>query len=83
MKYRRTFWYVACLGLTGEIFLIKSGKIVNFGIFSHFTEEVLEIWEKLMESATGMVEKTAANILSGRSLDMVGYSWRYGHLKKI
>ena len=54
---------------------------MHFGIFSHFTGEVLEIWEKLMESATGIVEKTAENILSGRSLDLVGYSWRYGHLK--
>ena len=75
----RTFWYMTCQGLCGEIFLIKSGKIGHFANFAHFAGEVLEIWEKLMESATGMVEKTAENILSGRSLDLVGYSWSYGH----
>ena len=54
---------------------------MNFGIFAHSPVEVLEIWEELRESATGMVEKTAANILSGQSLDLDGYSRRYGYLK--
>ena len=52
---------------------------MHFGNFKHFAVEVLEIWEVLRESATGIVEKIAANILSGRSLDLVGYSWSYGH----
>ena len=79
MKFVGTFWYITRLGLQYEILLCKWLKIAHFGVFSHFTGELLEIWELLMESATGIVEKTAASILSGRSLDLVGYSWRYGH----